>query len=56
MYLLKGGSYSPVSRLEEVGGDKKKKKRVKEFVFDVITGFLGNTEINFFKVEVQKPK
>lgn len=34
----------------------KKNKGVKEFVFDVIIGFLGNTEINFFKVEVQKPK
>lgn len=35
-------------------GDKK--KGVKEFVFDIIIGFLGNTETNFFKVGFRKPK
>lgn len=37
-------------------GDKKKGGGLKEFVFDIIIGFLGNTEINFFKVGFRKPK
>lgn len=32
------------------------KKGVKEFVFAIITGFLGRTEINFFEVGFQKPR
>lgn len=32
------------------------KKGVNEFVFAIITGFLGRTEINFFEVGFQKPR
>lgn len=29
---------------------------MKEFAFDIITGFFGNVEITFFKVGFQKPR